>query len=376
MSVTGYLLLIVISSFVIMYACESFEEASQFLGRNMPPGIRGATVNAIGSSLPELMTTFFFLVLFHDVDGFSAGIATAAGSAVFNAILIPAFCILAVVKSPLNPDADLTFIEVEPITVLRDGFFFILAEVALVYFLSDPTMTWWMGGTLMLLYCFYIAFLLAQGQTVQAESGIEPSDFHLSEFKSLREAVLTFDFRQILFRNPEYTTGSAWAVLGVAIVFISAACFLLTESVIHISRLIEVPSYFTAVILAAAATSVPDTILSVHDARDGYYDDAISNALGSNIFDITVALGLPLFGFGLFSGDVQLATEAGTVAAVRELPALLIGLTILVLAMFLVGKKVGRKSAYGLIALYGFWMVYIVGGAAGIEWARMIGELV
>ena len=43
------------------------------------------------------------------------------------------------------------------------------------------------------------------------------------------------------------------------------------------------------VIIAAAATSVPDTILSIKDARKGNYNDAISNALGSNIFDICFA---------------------------------------------------------------------------------------
>ena len=40
-----------------------------------------------------------------------------------------------------------------------------------------------------------------------------------------------------------------------------------------------IPSYFTAVVLAAAATSVPDTVLSVKDARKGEYDDAVANAV-------------------------------------------------------------------------------------------------
>eukprot|EP01047_Picozoa_sp_COSAG01_P114438 COSAG01_NODE_43112_length_433_cov_0.772455_1_plen_71_part_01 len=49
---------------------------------------------------------------------------------------------------------------------------------------------------------------------------------------------------------------------------------------------LDVAPYFTAVILGAAASSVPDTIISYKDAMKGDYDDAIANAIGSNIFDI------------------------------------------------------------------------------------------
>ncbi len=56
-----------------------------------------------------------------------------------------------------------------------------------------------------------------------------------------------------------------------------------------------IPLIFVAVVLSAAATSVPDTIISIKDARKGNYDDAVSNALGSNIFDIAFALGCPYF---------------------------------------------------------------------------------
>ena len=41
----------------------SFERASSYLGRNMAPGVQGATINAIGSSIPELLTAIFFYLL-------------------------------------------------------------------------------------------------------------------------------------------------------------------------------------------------------------------------------------------------------------------------------------------------------------------------
>ena len=48
------------ASVAIHFAASSFEGAADYLGRNLPPGVKGATLNAIASSLPEVFTTFFF----------------------------------------------------------------------------------------------------------------------------------------------------------------------------------------------------------------------------------------------------------------------------------------------------------------------------
>ena len=73
------LLLILLACIGIMFSCNLFEPASNYLGRNMPAGVKGATINAIGSSLPELFTTFILLFFYRDMDGFTGGIATTAG---------------------------------------------------------------------------------------------------------------------------------------------------------------------------------------------------------------------------------------------------------------------------------------------------------
>ena len=49
------------------------------------------------------------------------------------------------------------------------------------------------------------------------------------------------------------------------------------------------------VTILAAGTSVPDAIGSLLVARDGQGDMAVSNAIGSNVFDILLGLGLPWF---------------------------------------------------------------------------------
>ena len=63
MAIISSLGLILITCIIIWRACDGFEMASNYLGRNMKEGIKGATINAIGSSLPELFTTLFFLFI-------------------------------------------------------------------------------------------------------------------------------------------------------------------------------------------------------------------------------------------------------------------------------------------------------------------------
>ena len=82
------IIFILISCLIIWRACDSFDTASRYIGRNLSDGVRGSTINAISSSLPELFTKAFFLLYLKDTNGFSGGIGTTAGSAVFNAVVI------------------------------------------------------------------------------------------------------------------------------------------------------------------------------------------------------------------------------------------------------------------------------------------------
>lgn len=360
---------VVACSVVIMFACDPFEDASGYLGRNMPPGVRGATINAIASSLPELFTTMALLFLFRDVDGFSGGVATCAGSAVFNAVIIPGVCILAVmfwgVKRADGSVEKVKFIELDKRTVLRDGFFFLVAEIALIAFLGGETLHWWMGAALMGIYGVYFAFLMWQFKTGRVEEEDDDDDEDEDEDDeetSMIKAIFTFDFNTVLFGGKDLTTGSAWVILALATGVIGLACYGLSWAVVATAHELGVPLYFTTVILAAAATSVPDTVISVRDAMKGDYDDAVANAVGSNIFDICVALGLPLMLYGLTFGEVHVSTEFGIEgsADVQILRIGLVAITLGVLGIFLIGKRIGKLKAVMLFSLYFGWLGFIL----------------
>ena len=54
---------ITLAMLIIWRSSDGFEVASGYLGRNLTDGVRGATINAVGSSIPELFTTLFSLML-------------------------------------------------------------------------------------------------------------------------------------------------------------------------------------------------------------------------------------------------------------------------------------------------------------------------
>nr|VFK40889.1 MAG: cation:H+ antiporter [Candidatus Kentron sp. SD]VFK47351.1 MAG: cation:H+ antiporter [Candidatus Kentron sp. SD]VFK80055.1 MAG: cation:H+ antiporter [Candidatus Kentron sp. SD] len=372
--------IIVIASIVIMYACDSFDDAASYLGRNMAPGVRGATINAIGSSMPELMTAMFLLFLFHDRDGFAAGVATTAGSAIFNAVIIPALCIFAVrykgilVKGTENASAAIrekvTHIQVTKSGLLRDGSFLLIAEAALIWFLGNSVMTWWMGGTLLAIYGVYFLFLATGfGATSDDDDGEEDTEEENDEAPSKLKALLTFDFNNLIYNGGNYTAGSAWVVLSLATVVIGIACWQLAEAVMLSASALGVPAYFTALIFAAAATSVPDTVLSVKDAMRGEYDDAISNAVGSNTFDITVGLGLPLLLYVLIFGNVEVASADQT----QALRIVLFAVTVVVLGVLLLRSRVTVATAYFLLIIYAGWMGFVLYDMAGAVATQGVG---
>jgi cation:H+ antiporter len=131
-----------------------------------------------------------------------------------------------------------------------------------------------------------------------------------------------------------------------------------------------VPIYFIAVILASAATSVPDTILSMKDAQKGNYDDAVSNALGSNIFDVCFALGFPLFLFTIIYGPIQMSAE--TVVNVSELRILLFILTLVAFFIYIAKNKMGAMSAFLLLLIYAFFTLFILGKSVDAEFSGEI----
>ena len=377
--------LILISCLIIWRACYGFETSSQYLGRNLSDGVRGATINAISSSVPELFTTAFFLIYLKDTDGFSGGIGTTAGSAIFNGMVIPALVILTVIYFIGKKN-----IEVSKKIILRDGISLIIAELILILIISGNELNWWHGAILMLTYLVYLFYMLFKmDRTGNEINNMKKYDDNKDEEEVIREkniinSIIKIDLEEIIIGKKEINNYNASILLLTSTLIIGTSCLLLVYAceIIGADKYtipilgefygLDIPILFVAVILASAATSVPDTVISVRDAKQGNYNDAISNALGSNIFDICFALGLPLFLFCIFYGPINMNPD--TIKFSSELRILLLILTIASFMIFYFGKTMGKFKAFLLLIIYGLFTVYIVSLSSGFSWAILISD--
>ncbi|MDA0708185.1 MAG: sodium:calcium antiporter [Proteobacteria bacterium] len=380
------LIIIALCCLVIWRAGDGFMVASEYVGRNLSEGVRGATINAIASSMPEVFTSFFFLFVLNDATGFSGGIGTTAGSAIFNSMVIPAVSIIAVISMGVVKK-----IEISRKVLFRDGIALIIAEFIFLILISGSSLDWHHGLLLMSVYVVYIVFMFAsmdkktkealvasapQEGPVEAVEGRGSSSFFL--------AVITLDLKRVFIGKAKINDARAWFLLVTATMCIAGVCYWLVlacewlgEKTYEVPYLgtfegLDIPVMFVALILASAASSFPDTIISIKDAKKGNYDDAISNALGSNIFDVCFALGFPLFVFTLINGPIVMSEDIIDLSS--ELRLLLLLSTVAALVVFTTGKYMGRGKAFILLGIYVFFVTYIVGRGTGNEWAQSMAD--
>lgn len=362
--------------------------ASEYIGRNLSDGVRGASINAIASSMPELFTSLFFLFVLMDASGFAGGIGTTAGSAIFNSMVIPAVSVIAVIGIGLAKR-----IKVSKKVMLRDGIALILTEIIFLFLISGSTLEWYHGLILMGVYVVYITYMfmsMDKGSTEEKSSDESDSQDSVEDDEdteaspSLIMSIITFNLEGIFIRNNKVSNKNAWPLLVMSTIAIAAVCYFLViacewmgAEVYEVPYLgkfngLGIPLMFVALILASAASSFPDTIISIKDAQRGQYDDAISNALGSNIFDVCFALGFPLFIFCLMYGPIQMAPE--DIAISSEIRFLLLILTILAVIIFTSSQYIGKAKSFLLLAIYFAFITYIIGRSANNELANSIAE--
>lgn len=357
------IILIIITSIIIWKSSDGFDVASSYLGRNLSNGVKGATINAISSSMPELLTTIFFLIFLKDAEGFSGGIGTVAGSAVFNAMIIPAFSVIAVYYYGISKN-----IKISKNVVYRDSLALIIAQFTLILIIYFELLSWIGGLILVLLYGIYVFYMFFKASSKNSNYN---DDQVTNEINSSRLILfLKLDFHGSIIGNKKLNKSNSILLLLISLFFIGLSCLLLVKACeliglaeysflgLYNLKGLDLPISIVAVIIAAAATSVPDTILSIKDAKKGNYNDAISNALGSNIFDICFALGLPILLYTLLYGPIVMNPD--TLSFSLNILIVLLILTILTFIIFISGKSIGVLKAIILLSMYILFISYVI----------------
>lgn len=341
------LFLVLLATLIIKYACDLFEQSASYLGRNMPPGIKGATVNAIGSSMPEMMSCFAILFFFNDPALFAVALGITAGSAVFNTAVIPALCII------IAPVKEFT---IERKSLIRDVFWVVISDIALITMIMLGRIDLLWGILLNVIYIGYAIHLWIDSKKGDAEAE-EYEDDYLPDRGGFIN-VLTFNFNKVLFKDSPLTLRNSLILLAIGIVGITAGSHILVEGVVGSADLFGIPNFISGLILGAAASSVPDLLLSVKDARNGDYEDAVANPLASNTFDTTISIALPLVIWLLWHGKDAILLHQDNLDALR-ISVILMSFTIGV-GLILRSAKITKAVGWSIMALYASWATWVI----------------
>ena len=357
----------IVSCFIIWRSAAGFEIASDYLGRKLSHGIKGATINAIASSMPEFLSSFFFLFYLKDVNGFSGGLGITAGSSIFNLLVIPASVTLVIfIRDPSKT------IELTRKVLRRDGIVLILTILILILIIDRQSLKPIHGLMLVMAYLVYLGYMFFSIKNLKNGIKDKPVPEHKPSQQPVLVKILTLKLECLIVGRRQLNSRNSWILLLVSTLVMTLGTWLLVLGTERLSDGLHIPILFIAVILSAAASSVPDTVISVKDAKKGNYDDAISNALGSNIFDISFALGLPLLVYTLMYGSIEM--EPVVVKLSTELWMFLLITTTLGAILFNIGRRLTLWKAFLFILIYLLFVLYVVGHAFQMPLTEVVSD--
>jgi len=376
------------------YFVASLEKICDKLG--LSEDVAGATFMAAGSSAPELFASGMSLISPDATN--EIGISAIVGSAVFNVLFIIGATVICAGRA-----LDLDW---RPVT--RDCAFYALAILTILVMFYDGQVIWYEGLICVLLYCTYVTcmcynqglMLWMSGKTEPREKRIDPelvpvptlrrADTRRQSRRPVREEtrednedkgfewpesktavplhVLSLPWRYAFhFTIPECDSSrhANWIAASflASISWISIISYCMVSWASRVGCIFGIPEVVMGTLVVAAGTSIPDALGSITVAKAGEGDMAVANAIGSNIFDIWLGLGLPWL--------IILPTKAGkkvTLDTAQLMPS--IGILFGVLGLYYLTllcnrwrltRRVGATFlvVYALFACYCIFLVWL-----------------
>ena len=321
-----YLVVLVVSTLLTWKGSDALELSANRLAvrYRLPTIVQGSLIVAVGSSFPEL-TTVVASTLVHGE--FELGLASIVGSAIFNILVIPGLCGLA--GRELHYDIRLVY---------RDAQFYLTSVAVLLLAFSfaliyEPTEGRALAGEMtrpiaLVPLALYGVYLFLQHQEWRGE-GHSPVD----------ESV-----------EPSKSALKDWGLLLVGLALVIAGVEGLLRTAIWLGDTLGTPTFLWGATVVAAATSIPDTLISVRAASRGEGDMSLGNVLGSNIFDLLVAVPVGVLIAGAATVDFAVAAP---------LMAYLTLGTIVLFTQLRTALTLSRVESVILLVLYAVFVVWL-----------------
>lgn len=318
------LVFLVIGFVLLIKGADFFVEGSSSVAKRLhvPSIIIGLTIVAMGTSLPETAVSVSASLAGNN----ELAVSNVVGSNIFNLMVVIGVCaILATVnvaRETIRRDI--------PLSLICAGLLMLLGIVGLGD-KTGMTLGHLDGVIFVVLFACYIIYMVRtamkaskEGKKVEIEGGSD------EEIKLVSVPV------SILF-----IIGGAIAIAVGGDVTVDAASRIASD--------LGMSQTLIGLTIVSIGTSLPELVTSIVAARKNEVDMALGNAIGSNIFNILMVLGI-----------------ASAISPISIITENIIDLCVLIVfticAWIFAGtkKKIGRAEGLCMVALYAAYAVYII----------------
>lgn len=241
------------------------------LAIGLSPFIVGVTIVGVGTSFPELISSF--VATMKGVTDVVA--ANAIGSNIANILLIVGISAvlgrrLVVTKSLIDLDLPLLSI----------------STVLLLGVVWDKQITFGESIVLLVAYSIYLLYTILHKGTDKSD---DASEF-LPSRQERRKHIAAH--KKAKFARPHLVAKDfVLLIIGIACLVVGAKY--LIDALVHISAALNIATGVIAITAVAVGTSLPELLVSAKAALQKKSEVALGNIFGSNVFNAMVVIGLP-----------------------------------------------------------------------------------
>lgn len=179
---------------------------------------------------------------------------------------------------------------------------------------------------------------------------------HGKEAQAKRKAAKQKQLDKLLARPLTCGQRWFWATFFISLVHITWMSYFMVELMTKCGCIFHISDTVMGLTFLAMGTSIPDALGSLAVAQKGEGDMAVSNAVGSNVFDICMGLGLPWFIKCVAgSGPIPIDDTDTIVPSVL----ILVAIIVLLFSTFAISNwKLAPKVGYILLSAYVAFVIY------------------
>jgi cation:H+ antiporter len=292
------ILIFIISMSALIYGADFIIEQSEKIALHfdISPFVIGATLIALGTSLPEMAVS---MSASYKGSG-DIAVANVIGSTIFNISLVLGTVFL--IAKTIKPERDL---------FAKDSSWSLFPILIFLLMGLDGKLSMLDGVLFLLIMVAYLLFLVQSNQ-------VEEIDKDLAKEK--------------------FAWGKTLGLLLIGFLFVIGGADFAIESAGNIAREFGVSEWIIGLFLVAFGTSLPELVVSIKAALSNNADMAIGAIIGSNVANFTMVLGLSAIVNPL---NVDLNANFFDVMA---------ALIVSVMLVFITANKLYNKSA-GIVML-------------------------